>query len=229
MRHHAWDAGVVTRRRTAILISGRGSNMDALIAAARDPDYPADIALVLSNRPDAPGLAKAKAAGVATAAVDHKIYAGREEFERSLQVVLETYRIELICLAGFMRLFTPWFINRWRGRMLNIHPALLPSYRGLNTHERALADGVKIHGCTVHIVVPEMDEGPIVAQAAVPVLDDDTPETLGARVLAQEHVIYPLALRLVASGAVRIEANRVLGAPAPQQPALVAPGAPPIT
>ena len=190
--------------------------------------FPAEIALVLSNRPDAPGLAKAKAAGVAIAAVDHKIYAGREEFERSLQVVLETYRIELICLAGFMRLFTPWFIDQWRGRMLNIHPALLPSYRGLHTHERALADGVKIHGCTVHFVVPEMDEGPIVAQAAVPVLDDDTADTLGARVLAQEHVIYPLALRLVASGAVRVEGNRVLGAPAPQQTALVAPGASPI-
>lgn len=213
----------MTRLRTAILISGRGSNMDALISAARAPDYPADIALVLSNRPDAPGLARAKATGLATAAVDHKIFAGREAFERSLQMVLETYRIEFICLAGFMRLFTPWFINQWRGRMLNIHPALLPSYRGLNTHERALADGVKIHGCTVHFVVPEMDEGPIVAQAAVPVLDDDTPETLGARVLAQEHVIYPLALRLVASGAVRIHGNRVLGAPSARDARLVAP------
>jgi phosphoribosylglycinamide formyltransferase-1 len=213
----------VTRLRTAILISGRGSNMDALIAAARDPGFPADIALVLSNRPDAPGLAKAKAAGVATAAVDHKIYAGREEFERSLQMVLDTYRIEFICLAGFMRMFTPWFVGRWRGRMLNIHPALLPAYRGLDTHERALADGVKIHGCTVHSVVPEMDEGPIVAQAAVPVLDDDTPQTLAARVLAQEHVIYPMALRLVASGAVRIEGNRVIGAPTPRGTALIVP------
>jgi phosphoribosylglycinamide formyltransferase-1 len=198
--------------RTAILISGRGSNMDALIQAARAPEYPAEIALIVSNRPDAPGLAKAKKAGVATAAVDHKIYAGREEFERSLQVVLETYRIEFICLAGFMRMFTPWFIDRWRGRILNIHPALLPSYKGLHTHERALADGVKIHGCTVHFVAPEMDEGPIVAQAAVPVLDDDTPETLAARVLEQEHVIYPIALRLVASGAVHVEGNRVVGA-----------------
>jgi phosphoribosylglycinamide formyltransferase-1 len=201
----------MTRLRTAILISGRGSNMDALIAAARAPEFPADIALVLSNRPDAPGLQKAKAAGIPVAAVDHKIFAGREEFERSLQIVLQTHRIDFICLAGFMRLFTPWFIGQWRGRMLNIHPALLPSYRGLHTHERALADGVKIHGCTVHFVVPEMDEGPIVAQAAVPVLDGDTPETLGARVLSQEHVIYPLALRLVASGAVRIDGNRVLG------------------
>ncbi len=200
------------RRRTTILISGRGSNMDALIAAARAPDFPAEIVLVASNRPDAPGLARAKAAGIAVAAVDHKIYAGREEFERALQIMLETHRIDFVCLAGFMRLFTPWFISQWRGRLLNIHPALLPSYRGLHTHERALADGAKIHGCTVHFVVPEMDEGPIVAQAAVPVLDDDTAETLGARVLAQEHVIYPNALRLVASDAVRVDGNRVLGA-----------------
>lgn len=213
----------MTRLRTAILISGRGSNMDALIAAATDPGFPADVALVLSNRPDAPGLAKAKAAGVATAAVDHKIYAGREEFERSLQMVLDTYRIEFICLAGFMRMFTPWFVGRWRGRMLNIHPALLPAYRGLDTHERALADGVKIHGCTVHFVVPEMDEGPIVAQAAVPVLDDDTPQTLAARVLAQEHIIYPMALRLVASGVVRVDGNRVIGAPTPHETALIVP------
>lgn len=211
------------RLRTAILISGRGSNMDALIEAARPPNYPAQIALVVSNRPDAPGLAKAKAAGISVAAVDHKIYAGREEFERSLQMVLETYRIEFICLAGFMRLFTPWFINEWRGKMLNIHPALLPSYRGLHTHERALQDGVKIHGCTAHFVVPEMDEGPIIAQAAVPVLDDDTAERLGARVLAQEHIIYPMALRLVASGAVRVEGNRVLGVLAASDAALVAP------
>ena len=213
----------MTRLRTAILISGRGSNMDALIEAARAPQFPAEIALVVSNRSDAPGLAKAKAAGIAVAAVDHRIYAGREEFERSLQLVLETYRIGFICLAGFMRLFTPWFINEWRGKMLNIHPALLPSYRGLHTHERALADGVKIHGATVHFVVPEMDEGPIVAQAAVPVLDGDTPETLGARVLAQEHRIYPMALRLVTSGAVRVEGNRVLGALAESDAALVAP------
>lgn len=215
----------MTRLRTAILISGRGSNMDALIAAARNPGFPAEIALVLSNRPDAPGLAKAKASGVATAAVDHKIYAGREEFERSLQIVLDAYRIDFICLAGFMRMFTPWFVGRWRGRMLNIHPALLPAYRGLDTHARALADGVKIHGCTAHFVAPEMDEGPIVAQAAVPVLDDDTLETLAARVLAQEHVIYPMALRLVASGAVRLDGNRVLGAPAPRETTLIVPDA----
>ncbi|HEV2571651.1 phosphoribosylglycinamide formyltransferase [Methylocella sp. CPCC 101449] len=200
------------RRRTAIFISGRGSNMTSLIEAARVPEFPAEIALVLSNRPDAPGLATAKARGIATAAVDHKIYAGREAFEASLQQVLEINRIEFICLAGFMRLLTPSFTTHWAGRMLNIHPALLPSYKGLHTHERALADGVKIHGCTVHFVVPEMDAGPIIAQAAVPVLDTDTPETLGARVLAQEHIIYPRALELAASGRLRIENNRVVGA-----------------
>lgn len=213
----------MSRLRTAILISGRGSNMGSLVAAARAPDFPAEIVLVLSNRPDAPGLAKAQAAGIAVAAVDHRIYGGREAFERSMQIVLETWRIDFICLAGFMRLLTPWFIGQWQGRMLNIHPALLPAYRGLHTHERALADGVKIHGCTVHFVVPEMDEGPIVAQAAVPVLDDDTPETLGARVLTREHELYPHALRLVASGAVRVAGNRVLGARMDGDSALVAP------
>jgi len=213
----------VTRPPTAVLISGRGSNMDALIEATRAKDFPAEIALILSNRPDAPGLARAKALGIPTAAVDHKIYAGREEFERSMQIVLETHKIEFICLAGFLRMLTPWFVGLWSGRMLNIHPALLPAYRGLHTHERALHDGVKIHGCTVHFVVPQMDEGPIVAQAALPVLDDDTPESLSARVLELEHKIYPLALRLVASGAVRIEGNRVVGATKQAQDALINP------
>ncbi|HMK88555.1 MAG TPA: phosphoribosylglycinamide formyltransferase [Methylocystis sp.] len=200
------------RLRTAVLISGRGSNMEALIEAARSPDYPAEIALVLSNRPEAPGLTLAKARGVPTAAVDHKIYAGREEFERAMQIVLEAHAIEFICLAGFMRLLTPWFIGRWAGRMLNVHPSLLPAYRGLDTHARALADGVKIHGCTVHFVVPQIDEGPIVAQSAVAVLDDDTTETLAARVLEQEHQLFPAALARVAAGAVRVEGNRVLSA-----------------
>ena len=200
------------RRRTAILISGRGSNMVSLIAAARHQPFPAEIALVLSNRPDAPGLDYARENRIATAAVDHKIYAGREAFEAVLQTMLDTHRIELVCLAGFMRLLTANFTQRWQGRMLNIHPALLPAYKGLHTHERAIADGVKIHGCTVHFVVPEMDSGPIIAQAAVPVLDSDTPVTLGARVLAQEHVIYPRALECVASGRVKIDGHRVVGA-----------------
>jgi phosphoribosylglycinamide formyltransferase-1 len=197
------------RRRTAILISGRGSNMRSLIEAARAPDFPAEIALVASNRPEAPGLAVAKQAGIATAAVDHKIYAGREEFEVSLQKLLDIHRIELICLAGFMRMLTASFVERWSERMINIHPALLPAYRGLHTHERAVRDGVKIHGCTVHFVVPGMDEGPIIAQAAIEVRDEDNAETLAARVLEQEHILYPQALRTVASGEYSIDGNRV--------------------
>ena len=174
---------IIRRKRTAILISGRGSNMRTLIEHARSPSYPAEIVFVVSNRPDAAGLTFAKENNIACAVVDYRIYAGREEFERSMQVLLELHRIELICLAGFMRMLTPWFTGQWQGRLLNIHPALLPSYRGLNTHERALADGVKIHGCTVHFVVPAMDEGPIIAQAAVAVRDSDTPDTLASRVL----------------------------------------------
>ncbi len=197
------------RKRTAILISGRGSNMRSLIESARTPEFPAEIALVLANRPEAEGLAFAKDHGIATAAVDQKIYAGREEFERSMQVLLELHQIDLICLAGFMRLLTPAFVHLWEGRMINVHPALLPAYRGLHTHERALADGVKIHGCTVHFVVPAMDAGPIIAQAAVAVLDSDSPETLGRRVLEQEHIIYPAALALVAGERLRICGNRV--------------------
>jgi phosphoribosylglycinamide formyltransferase 1 len=198
------------RKQTAILISGRGSNMRALIERARDPSYPAEIVLVLSNRPDAAGLAFAKENDIACAVVDHKLSAGREEFERSMQVLLELHHIELICLAGFMRLLSPWFVSQWPGRILNIHPALLPAYRGLNTHERALADGVKIHGCTVHFVSAAVDEGPIIAQAAVPVLDSDTPETLAARVLAQEHKIYQAALARIAEEHFCIKGNRVL-------------------
>ena len=186
------------RLRTAILISGGGSNMRALIQAARFPGYPAEIALVLSNRPEAGGLAIAKAAGIATAAVDHKIHAGRTDFEAAMQVLLDIHRIEFICLAGFMRLLTPAFVTRWAGRMINIHPALLPAFKGLDTHARALAAGVAEHGCTVHYVVPAMDEGPVILQAAVPVLADDTPAVLAARVLEQEHRIYPLALAIAA-------------------------------
>lgn len=199
----------IRRKRTAVLISGRGSNMQALVERARDPSYPAEIVLVLSNRPDAAGLAFAKDHKIACAAADHKIYAGREEFERSMQLLLELHRVELICLAGFMRMLTPWFVGQWQGRLLNIHPALLPAYRGLDTHARALADGVKIHGCTVHFVVPALDAGPIIAQAAVAVLDSDTPESLAARVLLEEHVIYPAALACVAEGRLRVEGNRV--------------------
>ena len=209
------DTPAPARKRVAVLISGRGSNMTSLISAAAAEDYPAEIALVLSNRPDAAGLATARQRGVATVAIDHKQFPDREIFERAMQDCLVAHRIEIVCLAGFMRLLTPWFVDLWRGRILNVHPALLPAYRGLHTHERALADGVRIHGCTVHFVVPDMDSGPIIAQAAIGVRDDDTPDTLSARVLEQEHVIYPLALRLVASGATRIENGRVLGGEAP--------------
>lgn len=199
----------MSRKRTAILISGRGSNMRSLVAAAKAQDFPAEIALVLSNVGDAAGLEFASGEGIATKVVEHKSFAGREPFERAMQAVLEAHGIELVCLAGFMRLLSPWFVEHWRGRMLNVHPALLPSYRGLHTHERALADGVKIHGATVHFVVPEMDAGPIIAQAAVAVRGDDTPETLAARVLEQEHRIYPRALALAASGAAVVEGERV--------------------
>jgi phosphoribosylglycinamide formyltransferase-1 len=198
--------------------------MQALIERAQDPAYPAEIGLVLSNRPDAAGLGFAKENNIACAVADHKIYAGREEFERSMQILLELHRIELICLAGFMRMLTPWFVGQWQGRLLNIHPALLPSYRGLDTHVRALADGVKIHGCTVHFVVPALDEGPIIAQAAVAVLESDTPDSLAARVLTEEHVIYPAALACVAEGRLRMVGNRVYtGDPTPPPTSLRVP------
>ncbi len=194
------------KRRVAILISGRGSNMTALIEAAKAQDFPAEIALVVSNKADAGGLEIAAQHGIATAVIESRPFGkDREAFERALQDKLTASGIDLVCLAGFLRLLTPWFVRQWEGRMLNIHPALLPAYRGLHTHERALADGVKIHGATVHFVVPEMDAGPIVMQGAVAVRADDTAETLAARVLAVEHQIYPDALRLVASGGVSIE------------------------
>lgn len=196
----------MARRRVAILISGRGSNMTALIEAAKARDYPAEIVLVISNIAGAGGLAKAHDAGIETATVESKPFGkDREAYERALHDVLIAHNIELVCLAGFLRLLTPWFVKQWAGRMLNIHPALLPSYKGLHTHERALADGVKIHGATVHFVVPEMDSGPIVIQGAVAVHDGDTPDRLGVRVLGVEHRIYPDALRLVASGRTRLE------------------------
>jgi phosphoribosylglycinamide formyltransferase 1 len=193
--------GAMARRRVAVLISGRGSNMASLIAAARSPDYPAEIAVVVSNRPAAGGLQRAGAEGVATAVVDQAGFGkDRAAFEAALQAQLDAHRVDLVCLAGFMRLLSSAFVSRWSGRMLNIHPSLLPSFKGLHVHEQALAAGVRIHGATVHYVIPEMDAGPIVAQAAVPVLDGDDPDTLAARVLAVEHRLYPLALGLVAAG-----------------------------
>ena len=183
------------RTRVAVLISGRGSNMTALIEAARDPDYPAAVALVLSNEPEAAGLRAAAEAGIPTAVLDHRPHGrDREAHERAIDVALREAGIELVCLAGYMRLLTPWLVRRWEGRMLNIHPSLLPAFPGLHTHERALAAGVRLHGCTVHLVTEAMDAGPILGQAAVAVRADDTADTLAARVLAQEHGLYPAAL-----------------------------------
>jgi phosphoribosylglycinamide formyltransferase-1 len=197
------------RKRVAVLISGRGSNMVALIEAARDPAYPAEIVVVLSNDPAAQGLQRAAAANIPTSVVDHRQFGrDREGFERAMQRELEARNVELICLAGFMRLLTPWFVRQWEGRMLNIHPALLPAFKGLDTHARALQSGVQEHGATVHFVVPEMDAGPIIAQGAVSVLAGDTEASLAARVLEVEHRIYPQALRLVAEGRVRIESGK---------------------
>ena len=189
------------RRRTAILISGRGSNMEALIRAADDPAFPANISLVVSNRPDAPGLTAARTAGVPAVAVDHRLFAAdRSGHEAAIDAVLRSGDIELICLAGYMRLLTSFLVDAWQGRMLNIHPSLLPSFPGLGTHARALAAGVKLHGCTVHLVTQDMDAGPIIAQAAVPVLPGDAVEDLAGRVLQQEHALYPAALAAVARG-----------------------------
>jgi phosphoribosylglycinamide formyltransferase-1 len=197
-------------RKTAILISGRGSNMEALIAAAREPDYPARIALVISNRPDAAGLDIARRNGVRVKIVDHRRFETREAFEAEVDKALEKAGVDLVCLAGFMRILTESFVGRWHDRLINIHPSLLPAFRGVDSHARALAAGVKIAGCTVHFVRPEMDSGPIVAQAAVPVLPGDTEDALAARVLAAEHRIYPLALRLVASARARVVGEQVV-------------------
>ena len=195
-------------KRVAILISGRGSNMAALVDAAKAENFPAEIAVVISNKGDAAGLEKAKAAGISTLVIDSKSFGkDRAAFEEKLQAALDENHIELICLAGFMRLFTAEFVQRWHGRMLNIHPSLLPSFPGLDPHGQALRAGVKISGATVHFVIPETDAGPIVMQGAVAVLDDDTAETLAARVLDIEHRIYPDALRLVATGGTQLDGD----------------------
>jgi len=199
----------MTRRRTAILISGRGSNMVSLLEAASRAEFPARVVAVISNRPDAPGLARATAAGIHAEALDHKRFAGRAAFEEALDARLRAHDVDLICLAGFMRLLTAPFVEAWRDRMLNIHPSLLPAYPGLDTHKRALADGVRVAGCTVHFVRAKMDVGPIVAQAAVPVLQGDDEDALAARVLKAEHALYPHVLRLVASGAATVEGEQV--------------------
>jgi len=195
---------VTTKKRVAILISGRGSNMAALIEAASAPDYPAEIVGVLSNRAAAPGLETAAAHGIATASLAQSKFPSREMFEDTMTQVLESWQVDYVCLAGFMLILGEDFVNRWMGRMINIHPSLLPAYKGLNTHERALADGATEHGCTVHFVTPGLDEGPSILQARIPVLPGDTPETLATRLLGEEHRLYPEALRMLAAGEVRL-------------------------
>jgi phosphoribosylglycinamide formyltransferase-1 len=200
-----------TRRKTrlAVLISGRGSNLQALIDACARPDYPAEIALVLSNKPDAGGLARAKQAHIPVKVVDHRLYDGKPAFEAAVLAEIAAARADLICLAGFMRLLSAGFIGQWPDRIINIHPSLLPAYKGLDTHERVLADGAAETGCTVHIVRPEMDAGPVILQRAVPVKPGDTAESLAARVLEQEHIAYPEAVRLIAEGRVAIRNEQV--------------------
>jgi phosphoribosylglycinamide formyltransferase 1 len=201
----------MTRKRVGVLISGRGSNLQALIDASQASDYPAEIVVVIANVPGAKGLARAEVAAIPTLTINHKAFPSRDTFDAALDAALKQARVEILCNAGFMRLHTPGFVERWRDRHLNIHPSLLPAFRGLDTHARVLAAGCKLSGCTVHFVRSEMDEGPIVAQAAVPVLGDDTPDSLAARVLAAEHRLYPHALALVASGAIYVRGERVLG------------------
>jgi phosphoribosylglycinamide formyltransferase 1 len=206
------------RKRAGVLISGRGSNLTALIEAASEPRYPAEIAVVISNKAGALGLTRAREAGIATAVIDHRPFRAREAFDAALTEALKAARVDLVCNAGFMRLHSASFVREWYGRQLNIHPSLLPAFRGLRPQARALEAGARISGATVHFVSEEMDAGPIITQGAVPVLPGDDEETLSARILAMEHRVYPLALRLVSSGAARLEGSRVTfapGAPAP--------------
>jgi len=200
----------MSRKRVAVLISGRGSNMAALIDAARAAEFPAEIALVFSNVETAEGLKIAHAAGVATKVISHKVFGSREEFDAAIDAALTAAGIELICEAGFMRIHSEGFVRKWEGRMLNIHPSLLPAFKGLRVQQQALDAGVKISGCTVHFMVPELDSGPIIAQAAVPVIAGDTVETLAARILAEEHKLYPAALALVARGKVRLSGGKAV-------------------
>lgn len=197
-------------KKVAVLISGRGSNLGSLIAACAAPDYPAQITLVISNRPDAAGLTLAQEAGLATLAIDHTTFDAREDFDAEIDRTLRQHGIELVCLAGFMRLLASDFVEAWRDHLINIHPSLLPAYPGVNIHDRVIDDGVRISGCTVHYVRNGMDSGPIIAQAAVPVLSSDTAETLSDRVLAAEHRVYPMALRMVADGTIRVSGERVV-------------------
>jgi phosphoribosylglycinamide formyltransferase 1 len=200
----------MAKRRVGVLISGRGSNLQALIEAAKAPDYPAAIVLVVSNVPGAAGLAKADAAGISTLTLDHREFVAREAFDQALDAALQRAGLDLLCNAGFMRLHTAGFVEAWWNRHLNIHPSLLPAFKGLHTHERVLAAGETVSGCTVHFVRPAMDEGPIIAQAVVPVLENDTPDSLAGRVLQAEHWLYPEALKRVAAGEIRVEGDKIV-------------------
>ena len=199
----------MARVKAAVLASGRGSNLQALLDAASDPVYPVAIALVIANEPDAYALVRARRAGVSAQLIDHRTFPDRATFDAALDAALREAAIELVCLAGFMRRLTPAFVEGWKGRMINIHPSLLPSFKGLHTHRKALEAGVKLHGCTVHFVSPDLDDGPIIGQAAVPVLADDDEDALAARVLVEEHRLYPEALRLLAEGRLVVEGRRV--------------------
>jgi len=196
------------RKRTAVLISGRGSNLQALLDAAADPAFAAEISLVVSNIPEAPGLARARAAGIAAKTIAHRSYPTREAFDADLDRELRAHGIEIVCLAGFMRILSDGFVKAWAGRMVNIHPSLLPAFKGIDVHRRVLDAGVRVTGCTVHFVVSELDSGPIIAQAAVPVLTSDTEESIAARTLEAEHRLYPLALRLLAEGRAKLVGNK---------------------
>lgn len=198
------------KKRVGILISGRGSNMRSLIAAAENPEFPAEIELVVSNVGNAEGLAHAAAADIPTIAIPHKAFESREAFDRALDTALVNAGVEIVCLAGFMRILSDWFARRWEGRLLNVHPSLLPLFKGVHVHEQVLLSGMRVSGCTVHFVVPELDAGPIIAQAAVPVAIGDTPDTLAARVLVEEHKLYPAALKLLAEERVWLENGRAV-------------------
>ena len=195
--------------KLAVLISGRGSNLQALIDATKDPVYPARIVCVIANNPTAQGLDRAREAGLPALVVNHRDFDGREAFEKALDAEINKHGAQMVCLAGFMRLLTPWFVGRWQDRLINIHPSLLPSFPGIHTHRQALDYGVKVTGCTIHFVRPKMDHGPIILQATVPVLQDDTEDTLAVRVLEAEHKAYPQAVRWIAEGLVNIHNERV--------------------
>lgn len=200
----------MAKLRLGVMISGSGTNLQALIDACTQEDYPAEIQVVIANKPDARGLDRAAEAGIKAVCIDHKDYDSRETFEDAVHDCLSEHKVELVCLAGFMRLLTAGFVNRWRDRMINIHPSLLPSYKGLHTHARALEDGVRFAGCTIHFVRPEMDNGPIIMQTAIPIAVDETEESLIAKTLTYEHQMYPAAVRLIAEGKARVSGNKVV-------------------